>query len=220
MNRDLNRKFRIWLGDNIYIILGTIAVIGMLAMFVFTGMLETTVYAKELESDIMTVNGPRAGICAITPNIGVVALKTAEPIIEPVEASEPETRPSDLLSDDDKILFANIVWQEARGESREGQIAVAEVVCNRVKSSRFPDTVRGVVSYPGAFESYDKVKNYGSVMDPAIYELAMQVLDGELSTLNDGGVIYFKVSDGSRTFWDGHDPLTIGNHTFYRVDNY
>ena len=41
------------------------------------------------------------------------------------------------------------VYYEARGESREGQAAVAQVVLNRVRSPSFPKTVCGVV-YQGA----------------------------------------------------------------------
>ena len=38
------------------------------------------------------------------------------------------------------------VYFEARSEPREGQFAVAEVVLNRVRSSRYPNTVCGVVT--------------------------------------------------------------------------
>lgn len=41
--------------------------------------------------------------------------------------------------------LADAVYFEARGESREGQMAVAQVVINRVKSSVYPNTICGVV---------------------------------------------------------------------------
>lgn len=37
------------------------------------------------------------------------------------------------------------IYHEARGESEEAQLAVAHVTLNRVASSRFPDSVCGVV---------------------------------------------------------------------------
>lgn len=49
------------------------------------------------------------------------------------------------LSEEDKDLLAKLIWREARGESFEGQQAVAEVVLNRMLSKSFPDTVRGVI---------------------------------------------------------------------------
>ena len=41
--------------------------------------------------------------------------------------------------------LANAVYFEARGESLEGQLAVAEVVMNRARSGRYPPTWCGVV---------------------------------------------------------------------------
>jgi len=41
--------------------------------------------------------------------------------------------------------LANAVYFEARGESIEGQLAVAEVVMNRASSGRYPPTLCGVV---------------------------------------------------------------------------
>ncbi|SEP83375.1 Cell Wall Hydrolase [Devosia sp. YR412] len=41
--------------------------------------------------------------------------------------------------------LATAVYFEARGESYRGQVAVAQVVLNRVKDHRYPDTICGVV---------------------------------------------------------------------------
>ena len=45
--------------------------------------------------------------------------------------------------------LAEGIYYEARGESREGQIAVAQVIMNRVASSAYPNTICGVV-YQGS----------------------------------------------------------------------
>ena len=42
--------------------------------------------------------------------------------------------------------LSEAIYYEARGESIEGQIAVAEVIMNRVESKHYPNTVCGVVS--------------------------------------------------------------------------
>ncbi len=47
--------------------------------------------------------------------------------------------------------LANAVYFEARGESLEGQLAVAEVVLNRMNSGRYPTTICGVVTQPAQF---------------------------------------------------------------------
>jgi spore germination cell wall hydrolase CwlJ-like protein len=47
--------------------------------------------------------------------------------------------------------LANAVYFEARGESLEGQLAVAEVVLNRARSGRYPTTWCGVVTQHAQF---------------------------------------------------------------------
>lgn len=43
------------------------------------------------------------------------------------------------------VCLAENIYHEARGEGIEGMLAVGHVTMNRVESSRFPDTVCGVV---------------------------------------------------------------------------
>ena len=47
------------------------------------------------------------------------------------------------------LCLALAVYYEARGEPFDGQLAVAEVVMNRVESERFPDDVCSVVTQGG-----------------------------------------------------------------------
>lgn len=48
-------------------------------------------------------------------------------------------------------LIARAINGEARGEPYEGQVAVGAVILNRVKDSRFPNTIPGVIYQKGAF---------------------------------------------------------------------
>jgi len=64
-------------------------------------------------------------------------------LVESHEASGALTAEQDCL--------ANAVYFEARGESLEGQLAVAEVVLNRARSGRYPSTWCGVVRQPAQF---------------------------------------------------------------------
>ena len=54
-------------------------------------------------------------------------------------------------STSDIQLMARAINGEARGEPYEGQVAVGAVILNRVKSSKFPNTVSGVIYQSGAF---------------------------------------------------------------------
>jgi spore germination cell wall hydrolase CwlJ-like protein len=50
-----------------------------------------------------------------------------------------------VVSDKELWCLASAVYFEARGESYRGQVAVAQVVMNRVKHKLYPDTICGVV---------------------------------------------------------------------------
>ncbi len=52
---------------------------------------------------------------------------------------------------EEQDCLANAVYFEARGEALEGQLAVAEVVLNRMNSGRYPTTICGVVTQPAQF---------------------------------------------------------------------
>jgi len=54
-------------------------------------------------------------------------------------------------ADEEQLCLAKAVYFEARGESLEGQLAVAQVVLNRVASGVFPGTVCGVVTQRAQF---------------------------------------------------------------------
>lgn len=53
--------------------------------------------------------------------------------------------------DEEQLCLAKAVYFEARGETLEGQLAVAEVVLNRARSGRFASSVCGVVTQPAQF---------------------------------------------------------------------
>ncbi len=49
------------------------------------------------------------------------------------------------INPDDLYCLAQNIYYEARNQNHEGHIAVAQVVLNRVRSDRFPNTICGVV---------------------------------------------------------------------------
>ena len=78
----------------------------------------------------------------------------------PAAAPAPEARSLDTLVQEqasaetagaEQDCLANAVYFEARGESLQGQLAVAEVVLNRAASGRYPATLCGVVVQPAQF---------------------------------------------------------------------
>lgn len=77
-----------------------------------------------------------------------------EPFLYKEEIVKKTSRYGDVaLTFEEKKLLACMVWVEARGESEEGQQAVAEVVFNRMLSEGFPDTLEKVILQKDAFRS-------------------------------------------------------------------
>ena len=67
-------------------------------------------------------------------------------------SSSSSSTSSSNVSSSNLNLLSRVVYGEARGESYTGQVAVAAVVLNRVKSSSFPNSISGVVYQSGAFD--------------------------------------------------------------------
>lgn len=113
------------------------------------------------------------------------------------------------LTENEKWFIAKAVWVEARGESREGQQAVAEVILNRLASEKFPDTLNGVVYAPNQFNSakfLDKAKPYQMQ-----YEAVENALLGPYVLPED--VFYFATSAKTSKVWG-----KIGGHIFCYAD--
>ena len=113
------------------------------------------------------------------------------------------------LTEDEKWFIAKVVWVEARGESREGQQAVAEVILNRLASEKFPNTLSGVVYAAGQFKSakfLDKAKPYQMQ-----YEAVENALLGPYVLPED--VFYFATTAKTSKVWG-----KIGGHVFCYAD--
>ena len=115
-------------------------------------------------------------------------------------------------SSNDVNLLARLVYGEARGEPYAGQVAVAAVVLNRVKSSSFPNTVAGVIYQSGAFD----VVSDGQINmspDSTAIKAAQDAINGWDPSY---GAIYYFNPNTATSKWIWSRPLTvvIGNHRF------
>ncbi len=109
-------------------------------------------------------------------------------------------------------ILARLVSGEARGEPYVGQVAVAAVVLNRVKSPAFPNTISGVIFQTGAF---DAVWDGQFDMEPTENSVraARDALNGWDPT---GGCLYYynPSTATSSWIWTRQVQLTIGKHAF------
>ena len=112
----------------------------------------------------------------------------------------------------DHRLLAKLVYAEARGEPYKGQVAVAAVVLNRVRSSSFPNTVSGVIYQRNAFTCV----NNGSINntpDSSCIRAALDALNGWDPT---GGCLYYYNARTAKDKWIFSRTVqtVIGNHSF------
>ena len=63
------------------------------------------------------------------------------------------TKKTKKYSQQDLYILSHIIYAEAGGQSWDFQVAVGSVVLNRVKSKKFPNTIRGVVFQKGQYAS-------------------------------------------------------------------
>ena len=112
----------------------------------------------------------------------------------------------------DLNLLARLVYGEARGEPYTGQVAVAAVVLNRVKSSKFPNSIAGVIYQPGAFDVVSDGQINMSPNSTAI-KAAQDALNGWDPSY--GSIYYFNPNTATSSWiWSRPHVVTIGNHRF------
>lgn len=185
----------------------------------------TEVAAEGLASVLMQ---ERTGLGAV-PAARITAI-TTPPRAKAGSSTLPEEITADWLAsqptpngDEQFQCLTDAIYHEARGESVEGQVAVAEVVLNRVDDPRFPHSVCGVVRERGGGScqfSWTCDGRSDRVSDGSAYDLAGRIaramLDGAPRDLTDGAT-YFHTT-GVRPGWSRRFERTamIGAHLFYR----
>jgi spore germination cell wall hydrolase CwlJ-like protein len=122
--------------------------------------------------------------------------------------------------------LAEALYFEARGETVKGQFAVAEVIINRVKSGRFPDSVCGVINQ-GTGKKYQCQFTYTCdgiperIREPRAWDrvgkVARAILDGRAPmNLTDGATHYHTTAVRPRWSRTYTKTAAIGVHLFYR----
>lgn len=129
-----------------------------------------------------------------------------EPFLYHEEDLSGEPRYPDIhLTSEERQLLARVIWVEAQGESEEGQQAVAEVVLNRMASSDFGNTLKGVIYGEGQFRSVP----YLETAEPhqAQYEAIERAIYGPYVLPEN--VVYFATYPTNENVWG-----QIGGHIF------
>lgn len=151
--------------------------------------------------------------------------KTPSPTVEPTKQPESNANggvnSSDYFSSgggfsaDELLLVAQVVQEESKGSGVEARAAVANVIYNRIASSRFPDSVSGVIFQKNQFTvARDEDKLRAVVPVSKTIEAVNQIfVNGDRFMPED--VLYFR-SSKKGTSWDKRVYYaTYGGNSFF-----
>lgn len=112
------------------------------------------------------------------------------------------------------ICLATVIYLEARGEDYQGQMAVAEVVMNRVSSEGYPNTVCGVVRQKGQF-AFNNSITYKVEKSPVL-QVSKKAIRQDTNITK--GATHFH--SGGKPYWTSVmlPTVKIGKHRFYKED--
>ncbi|WP_453996389.1 cell wall hydrolase [Bacillus nitroreducens] len=173
---------------------------------------------QEIHTEV-TENTPK-----LTEGLNVQKKEEVEIVEEPEEMIHEEKVETEVksvstastnyqISDADLDLLARIVRAEAQAEPFEGKVAVAAVVLNRVESSKFPDTIRGVIYQRGQFQP---VRN-GQINKPADEESikAVRAALTEMRDIANDALFFYNPTIATNRWLDTRTTaVKIGRHVF------
>lgn len=118
------------------------------------------------------------------------------------------------VSDKELFLLATVVAMEAVGESYEGQLAVANVVINRVLSGKWGDSITDVVYAPGQFSGANsgRIEKFESKVTESCKRAAVEALAGNN---NIGDYMFFRMKNKA-DFSSYSKYYILGCHCFYQ----
>lgn len=124
------------------------------------------------------------------------------------------------FSEDDLKLLTALVHSESGNQPYEGKLAVANVVLNRMKSSKYPNTLSGVIYQSGQFsvarsgalqKQIDNYHNYSSKSQKSSIKAAKAALEGNN---NIGNLLFF--NGYSNSLYEKHpNGVRISGHLFW-----
>ena len=143
---------------------------------------------------------------------GIVGAKTAAAMGVTLTASSSETSSGGSYSSGDSYLLAKCIYAEARGEPYTGQVAVGAVILNRVRSSKFPNSISGVIYQPYAFTCVADGQ-INLTPDDNAKKAAQDALSGWDPT--NGCLYYYNPATATSSWiWSRTVMLSIGKHNF------
>lgn len=114
--------------------------------------------------------------------------------------------------------MAKVVVHEAGNQSRRGQLAVAQLIMNRIESGRFPTTACGVANQRGQFfstASYNPPRDSGAWASAV--DVSRQARHGDAEAVAPGALFFHAAYASADSFFRTRQRVaTLGDHIFYR----
>lgn len=147
----------------------------------------------------------------------VLPAPAPEAVAAPAEPAPTPEQPARSAADSRELdCMTRVMLYEAGSEGRAGQLAVAHVVMNRVRSPRFPNSVCGVIYQRGQFSSIRSFRHPRNARWNRAEALARDVLAGETRS-NVSTALYFHATRVRPAYVQSRVRVgQIGNHVFYR----
>lgn len=120
-------------------------------------------------------------------------------------------------------LLAVLVFQEARNQPFLGQVAVAEVVLNRVRHPAFPKTIRRVIKQPYQFSGVGargvaQTKQQAMRANPQAWGIAYTAATFAQASNITRGATHFHATYVNPNWKDARKRTKrIGTHKFYKL---
>lgn len=160
--------------------------------------------------DVMKLNGANSTL--ILPGQVLHIPEKGAPVPAATKVASTTTSTSSV-SQTNLDLLARLVEAEAGAEPYAGKVAVAKVVLNRVASSEFPDTIRGVIYQSGQFSPVSNGMINKSADSDSIQAAKEAIAAGGNA---DGALYFYNPTTSTNAGW--LSSLTtaevIGHHVF------
>ncbi len=164
-------------------------------------------------------SSPASPIATQPAPIAAVSVPAVVEQADPTPAlhdAKPSADQSITAQDDETQCLAKIVLHEAGNQSPRGQLAVAQLVMNRVHSARFPHTICGVAMQHGQFFN---VYAYHPESDKRWHKALDVAMDARNGTSDPvvGDALFFHANYISPRSFKSHVIVAeLGAHIFYR----
>ena len=142
------------------------------------------------------------------------ANQAAVPLRVAAEAFGAQVGYDSFYNQDDLFWLSRVIYRESGNQSLEGQMAVGNVVLNRVADPAFPDTVEGVLAQKNQFSTYKSGVLRKTEPSAKSIIAAKLVLDGGV-VKETRGALFFDCTNNSWAARNKQLIATFGDHNFY-----